>query len=112
MSYNLVQPGGCFFLTGRGGGAGGGVFVTLVTLERVLKAGGDGTDGGLGLGLNEDNEGVACRSGDKGVDEIGVPCLDDGLADVGTGSSDDDTESFWRLSPRFPAYSRKTDRIV
>jgi len=52
------QPGGCFFLTGHGGGTGGGAFVILVTMERVLKAGGDGTDGGPGLGLNEDNEGV------------------------------------------------------
>ena len=73
---------GGFFLTGHGGGVGGGVFSTLVTLERVRRAGSDGTDGGLGLGLNEDNEGVAGR------------------------------ESFWRLSPRFPAYSRKTDRII
>ena len=81
-------------------------------MERVLKAGGDGTDGGPGLGLNEDNEGVACRTGDEGVDEVGVLCLDDRLADVGTGSSNNDTESCLRLSPRFPAYSRKTDRII
>ena len=72
---------GGFFLTGRGRGVGGGVFGTLITLERVRRAGGDGTDGGLGLGLNGDDESIALRSGDKSDDEVGVPCLEDGLAD-------------------------------
>ena len=76
---------GGFFLTGHGGGVGGGVFGTLVTLERVRRACGDGTDGGLGFGLNGDDESTADRIGDEFGDGIGVLSLGDGLADFGTG---------------------------
>jgi len=57
----------------------------LITLERVRRACGDGTDGGPGLGLNGDDEGVADRTGDDLGDGIGVLSLGDGLADFGTG---------------------------
>ena len=73
------------FLTGRGRGVGGGVFGTLITLERVRRARGDGIGGGLGLGLNGDDEGVANRSGDECGDSIGVHSLGDRRADFGTG---------------------------
>ena len=76
---------GGFFLTGHGGFVGGGVFSTLVTLERVRIAGGDGTDGELGFSLNGDDENIADRTGDEFGDGIGELSPDDGLADSGTG---------------------------
>ena len=76
---------GGFFLTGHGGGVGGGVFSTLVILERVRIAGGDGTDGELGFSLNGDEENIADRIGDEFGKRIGVSSLDNGLADSGTG---------------------------
>ena len=85
VADRIGDESGGFFLTGHGGGGSGGVFSTLVTLELVRRAGGDGTDGGLGLGLNVDDESIADRIGDEFGDGIGVFSLDNGLADSGTG---------------------------
>jgi len=69
--YHLVQPGACFFLTGRDDDVGGGFRGTLVVLDLVLKAGGEGADGGLGLDLIGDDETTVLRVGDTCGEDLG-----------------------------------------
>jgi len=73
----------------------------LVVLDLVLKAGGEGADGGLGLGLIGDDEGIVLRVGDNCGEDIGVLGLDGGLANTGLRLTDagDDVGTIVRVGP-------------